>query len=303
MTESNLRSETLEYWHAIYALIIGSGGVVIAWWVNRQLQRVRHDRHVRLETIRQFDAVRTSSPLENPNDEARRQALINVESRFSLFRATLVPGILLVTVTLAAVPLLSDLPATLLSFIVAAVGVIIGIAARPMLENFVSGIVISFSKPFRIGDTVAIDGEYGTVEDITVSHTVVKVWDWRRLMIPNSQMLSKQFVNFSIVDRYQWKWVEFWVAPEADLKLVEKIAKDAAKSSTAFSNYEDPSFWVMEVGKEGVRCWIAAWAETPSAAWQLSHDTRTALVTKLREHGIKTHLHRIQGAEVASARP
>jgi small-conductance mechanosensitive channel len=113
-------------------------------------------------------------------------------------------------------------------------------------------------------------------------------------MIPNSQMISKQFVNYSIIDRYQWKWVEFWVAPDADLKIVEEVAIRAAKVSAAYAAYEEPRFWVMETGKEGVRCWVAAWADTPSAAWQLSHDTRTALLTELRERGIRTHVHRLE---------
>lgn len=286
----------MNHWYPIYAIIVGGCGVGLAWWVNRALQRVRRERHDRLEKLRHFDAVRTSSPLDDPNAEARQQALINVETRFTLFRATLVPVVLLVTLTLVALPLLQELPATMLSLLVAAVGVIVSIAARPMLENFVSGVLISFSKPFRIGDTVTVDGEFGTIEDITVSHTIVKAWDWRRLMIPNSQMLSKQFVNYSIVDRYQWKNVEFWVTPEADLHVVEEVARQAAKSSPAYADYEEPRFWVMEMGKEGVRCWIAAWADTPSLAWQLSHDVRTHLAKELRERGIATHLHRIQNS-------
>ncbi|MCB9851569.1 MAG: mechanosensitive ion channel [Phycisphaerales bacterium] len=284
-------------WYPIYAIIFGGGGIALAYWVNRELQRVRQERHDRLEKLRQFDAVRTSSPLDDPNEQARKQALLNVETRFTLFRATLVPVILLLTISIVALPLLQQLPGTMLSLVVAAVGVIVGIAARPMLENFVAGVVISFSRPFRIGDTVTIDNEFGTIEDITVSHTIVKVWDWRRLMIPNSQMISKQFVNYSIIDRYQWKYVEFWVAPDSDLKVVEEIAKSAAKSSPSYANYEEPRFWVMEMGKEGLRCWLAAWADTPSAAWQLSHDIRTRLVADLRDRGVKTHVHRLENAE------
>lgn len=281
-------------WYLIYTLIVGGAGIALAWLVNRSLRRVQRERHDRLAALRQFDAIRTTSPLDDPNEQARQQALINVDTRFTLFRATLVPAILLFSLSLLALPLLQMVPATILSLLVATVGVVVGIAARPLIENFVSGLVISFSRPFRIGDTVTVDGEFGTIEDITVSHTIVKIWDWRRLMIPNSQIISKQFVNHSIIDRFQWKWVEFWVAPNADLKLVEEIAKRAPKTSAAYADYEEPRFWVMETGKEGIRCWVAAWADTPSAAWQLSHDTRTALVTELRERGIRTHVHRLE---------
>jgi small-conductance mechanosensitive channel len=175
------------------------------------------------------------------------------------------------------------------SLLVAVAAVVTGIAARPVLENLIAGVIISFAQPIRIGDTVLIDGYFGTIENISLTHTTLKVWDWRRYMVPNHHMLGKEFVNYSIVDRYQWAYVEFWVAPQTDLDAVRDIATKAARSSRHFADYEEPRFWVMEMGKEGVRCWIAAWANTPSAAWQLGHDIRTELARRFAEAAIRTH--------------
>lgn len=277
------------YWY--YASLVVLVGGALAWLISRRLKKLEESRQRHVEEMQRFDAVRTESPVRNPNQEARERALGSIETRFSLIRGTLIPILIAITGVLTVVPLLEDVPATFLSLLVAAIGVVIGVAARPFLENFICGLVITFSKPFRLGDTVMIDGNFGTIEDITVTHTVVKIWDWRRLMIPNQQMISKEFINYSMTDRYVWAWVEFHVEAAADLDLVRSLAISAAKTSSAFSEFEEPRFWVMELGRDSTTCWVAAWAESPSASWQLKHEIRTKLASDLHSHGIRTHLH------------
>jgi len=280
-------------WYWAYALIVAVTGILIVHRVYRELRLAQQERLDWLEKLRRFDAVRTESPIDNPVEEARRRALGSVETRFSIIRAIIIPGIIFFFLLLLGIPVLSELPATILSLLVALLAVVTGIAAKPPLENLIAGVVISLARPFRIGDTVLVYDHFGTVEDISISHTIIKVWDWRRLMVPNSRMLSTQFINYSIVDRFQWAYVEFWVATTANLHNVEAIATHVAKESTNYAGYEEPRFWVMELGREGIRCWIAAWADTPSAAWQLSHDIRTKLAMELQSAGIPTHIHRV----------
>ncbi len=278
--------------YLIYASAVGIVGVLILWWLNRYIRRTEDTLLERLERLKRFDAIRTESPLEDPTGEARERGLENVTTRFSMVRRTLLPVVGLLIVVIVILPLLSGVPATFLSLLVAIVGVIAGIAAKPLIENLIAGVVISFSQPVRIGDTLLIDGHFGTVEDISTTHTTVKIWDWRRYMVPNSVMLTKEFINCSIVDRYQWAFVEFWVAPETDLERVRELALAAPKRSGKFADYEEPRFWVMEMGQSGIRCWVAAWANTPYAAWLLGHEVRTELARRFREEGIKTHLYR-----------
>ena len=77
---------------------------------------------------------------------------------------------------------------------------------------------------------------------------------------------------------------------------IEALAKEATAASGAFVDYEDPSFWVMEMGKDGIRCWVAGWADTPADAWTLTHDVRTKLSMALHANGITCHSfnHRVQ---------
>ncbi|MEC8496226.1 MAG: pyridoxine 5'-phosphate synthase, partial [Planctomycetota bacterium] len=132
--------------------------------------------------------------------------------------------------------------------------------------------------------------------------SVIRIWDWRRYVIPNSQLLQQDFINYSLTDSYQWAYVEFWVSYEADLSLVEKLASDATAASGAFVDYEPPSFWVMEMGKDGIRCWVAGWTDNASDAWALTHDVRTKLAMALHAHGITCHLRKdrrhVQDADI-----
>ncbi|ATB27897.1 mechanosensitive ion channel family protein [Melittangium boletus] len=76
-------------------------------------------------------------------------------------------------------------------------GIVIGLAAQKPVASLLAGIQISITQPIRIGDRVVIEGEFGTVDEITLTYVVVKVWDERRLIIPISQFLDKPFQNWS----------------------------------------------------------------------------------------------------------
>jgi small-conductance mechanosensitive channel len=107
-------------------------------------------------------------------------------------------------------------------------------------------------------------------------------------------MSQLKILNYSLVDRQKWACVEFWISYDADLEEVERIAVEAARSRPSFSGSETPAFWIMDMAKEGLRCWVAAWADTPSAGWMLKHETRLELVRVFKERGITSHVHRVE---------
>ena len=66
------------------------------------------------------------------------------------------------------------------------VGIIAGLALQPVLKNLFAGIQIATAQPIRIDDAVIVEGEWGTIEEITSTYVVVKLWDWRRMILPLS---------------------------------------------------------------------------------------------------------------------
>ncbi len=77
------------------------------------------------------------------------------------------------------------------------IGIIVGIASQKSIANLVTGFQLAFTQPLKIDDQVIIEGEFGTVEDITLTYVVVKTWDWRRLVLPLNYFNEKPFVNWS----------------------------------------------------------------------------------------------------------
>ena len=274
----------------LFALGVGLVGLLLILRVLFLIRQGEANRRGRLKGRKLLDAIPTESPVADPVEAAKERGLRNIEKHSTVIRRTLIPTIVLLTAAIASLPLLSQVPATLVSIVVGVLTVTLGIAARPVLENSISGLVISFSKLFNIGDTVEVDGFYGTVEDITTTHTTIKIWDWRRYVVPNSKMLQASFINHSVVNKAIWAFVEFSVAPDADLERVQEIAIAAPKSSSHFRSVEAPQFWVMDISESCATCWVAAWAESPSDAWELRNKVRTEILMQLRRAGIKTHI-------------
>jgi small-conductance mechanosensitive channel len=78
-----------------------------------------------------------------------------------------------------------------------AAGLVVGLAARPLLTNLFAGIQIALTQPIRIGDAVIVEGEWGWIEEITGTYVVIKIWDWRRMVVPLSYFLEKPFQNWT----------------------------------------------------------------------------------------------------------
>jgi len=280
----------------VWSVAVTTVSVLMFALVRRRLKSTESQLHSRLERLKTFSTIETDSPLEDGGASLREQGLESIQTRFRALRRLVYPALVLVWLFLICTPMLDKIPAALLSFLLGTVTVVVGIAARPFIENVIAGVVLAFTQPLRIGDTVLINDHWGKVEDISLTYSVIQIWDWRRYIIPNSQLLQKDFVNYSLVDTYQWAYVEFWVSYEADLEVVKELAMKATTSSRAFVDHEPPSFWVMEMGKDGIRCWVAGWADTPADGWALSHDIRTSLSMSLHREGITCHSfnHRIQ---------
>jgi small-conductance mechanosensitive channel len=76
-------------------------------------------------------------------------------------------------------------------------GIVVGFAARPVLSNLLAGIQLAITQPIRLDDAVIVEGEWGRVEEITATYVVVRIWDWRRLIVPLTYFIEKPFQNWT----------------------------------------------------------------------------------------------------------
>jgi small conductance mechanosensitive channel len=106
--------------------------------------------------------------------------------------------------------------------------IIVGFAAKSTLSNLISGLSLAIYRPIRIGDKVSVEGEYCTVEDITLRHTIVKNWQEKRLVIPNSKLDEMTLENYSIIDPRMLCPVEFGVSYDTDIDLARRLLLEEA---------------------------------------------------------------------------
>jgi small-conductance mechanosensitive channel len=76
-------------------------------------------------------------------------------------------------------------------------GIVVGMAARPALSNLIAGLQIALTQPIRLDDVVIVEGEWGWIEEIAATYVVVRIWDWRRLVVPLSYFIEHPFQNWT----------------------------------------------------------------------------------------------------------
>ena len=120
------------------------------------------------------------------------------------------------------------IPVTALAFISGAVAIGVGFGAQNIINNLISGWILMSERPVRIGDVVEIDGNRGLVESIGNRSTRIKRIDGVHLLVPNSQMLERVVVNWTLVDRNFRTSVRVGVVYGSPVRLVEKLLYAAA---------------------------------------------------------------------------
>ncbi|WP_129839275.1 mechanosensitive ion channel domain-containing protein [Streptomyces sp. RFCAC02] len=134
--------------------------------------------------------------------ESRTQDLARVRqfrTQLTMLRRVVTTILAIVAVAVTILVLFPDLRTLGASMLASAgvIGVIAGVAAQSMLGNLFAGLQIAFGDSVKIGDTVVVDGEWGTVEEISLAFLTIRIWDDRRLTMPVSYFNSKPYENWS----------------------------------------------------------------------------------------------------------
>ena len=171
-----------------------------------------------------------------------------------LFYASLVPGL-----------------RALMGTMVAGAGItalIVGFAAKSTLANLISGLSLAVYRPLRIGDKVSIDGEFSTVEDITLRHTIVRTWQHRRLVISNAKLDEMTLSNYSIVDPRMRCTVDFGVSYDTDIDLARRlILEEANNCPHRDREAEEPVVRVISHGDFSIGLRLYLWVPEVDDFW------------------------------------
>jgi small-conductance mechanosensitive channel len=125
----------------------------------------------------------------------------------------------------------------------AVLGIVLGLAARQVLANPLAGLLLAFTQPIRIGDTITIDDETGRVDDLTLSYTYIDTGDGRLMVIPNEHVVTSTVFNRSTGDRNAPPAAAIWLPPDADVQAARK----------ALAPIEASGIEVAEITPEGLK--------------------------------------------------
>ena len=161
-------------------------------------------------------------------------------------------------------------------------GVIIGFSSQRLLANLLAGFQIAISEPVRIGDAVIVEGgEFGTIEEITLTYVVVRCWDLRRLVLPISYFIEKPFQNWSRSSTELLGTVMLYLDYMAPIETIRQALKDIVSRSTLWDGrvvglqVTDAREQVIEV-----RCLVSA--TDSGKTFDLRCEVREQLVAFIR---------------------
>ncbi|SFG71477.1 Small-conductance mechanosensitive channel [Palleronia marisminoris] len=163
-----------------------------------------------------------------------------------------------------------------------ALGVLVAIAARPLLGNMVAGLQIALTDPLRIGDVVVYDGHWATVEDISFAHTVLRTWTETRLIVPHADFLSRPFENWSKEGDAVRRIVKIPVDFRIDVDVVRRKVREIVEGDPR--SVEAPLVELVEVNAETAVIWIWLTGTTAFTSWYLHNDVREKLMAFLKDH-------------------
>jgi small-conductance mechanosensitive channel len=161
------------------------------------------------------------------------------------------------------------------------VGIIVGVAAQRPIGNLLAGLQIAMTQPIRVEDAVIVEGEWGWVEEITLSYVVVRLWDLRRLVLPISYFLEKPFQNWTRTTASLLGSVFIY----ADYTLPVDALREELKRVARESPLWDGNVCVLQVTdltERAVQLRALVSASNASRAWDLRCEVREKLVGYLQ---------------------
>jgi small-conductance mechanosensitive channel len=214
----------------------------------------------------------------NGIDDRRMRTRLKLAHRVILaVVSTLAVGIMLVTfegVRTVGVSLLAS---------AGLAGVVVALAAQAMLGNFFAGLQVAFSDALRLDDVVVVEGHWGTIEEITLRHVVVKIWDERRLILPTSYFTTTPFENWTKTERQLLGTVELdvdWTVPLEEMRAeLQRICENSELWDGRACRLQ-----VTDATGSLIRVRALASAADSSDQWNLRCLIREGLVTWLQRH-------------------
>jgi len=163
-----------------------------------------------------------------------------------------------------------------------AAGLVLGIAAQPVLSNLLAGVQLALTQPIRIDDAVVVEGEWGWIEEITATYVVIRIWDWRRLIVPLRYFIENPFQNWTRERAAIIGSVLLHADYTVPVEDVRRRLNEIVKSNKLWDG-DVVNLQVTDANERTVTLRALVSARNSPAAWDLRCEVREQLIAYLQE--------------------
>jgi potassium efflux system protein len=174
-----------------------------------------------------------------------------------------------------------------LQWLVAALSVGLGFGLQEIVANFVSGLIILFERPYRVGDIVTIGQVSGRVSRIRIRATTIVDWDRRELIVPNKDFITGQLINWSLSDKVTRLIVPVGIAYGSDTVLADKLLRKVAKDHPQVLDEPGSSAYFLGFGDNSLNFELRAYIDEPLNRIQVISDLHRAIDDAFKEANIE----------------
>lgn len=177
---------------------------------------------------------------------------------------------------------------TTLNVLAGAVGIGVGFGLQNIVSNFISGLIIMFERPIKIGDRIVVDNVEGDVVEIGARSTKVLTNDNIMIVVPNSKFISENVVNWMYNDASVRFRIPVGVAYGTDVRKVEKILLEVAQAEPDVLDDPPPVVRFLGFGDSALNLELRAWStKAVNRKGRLISAINFAIYDKFHEHGIE----------------
>jgi small-conductance mechanosensitive channel len=156
-------------------------------------------------------------------------------------------------------------------------GIVAGLAARPVLSNLMAGVQLAMTQPIRLYDAVIVENEYGTIEEITSTYVVVKLWDLRRMIVPLTYFIEKPFQNWTRENSSLVGNVMMYLDYRAPVGTIRDKFRDIVRESKLWDG-QVASLQVTDFKEGTMELRLLMGARSSGAAFDLRCEVREKLI-------------------------
>jgi len=181
-----------------------------------------------------------------------------------------------------------NVPLAAFAFISGAVAIGVGFGAQNIINNFISGWILMWERPIKIGDFLELDDVRGTVESINTRSTRIRRIDGVHLLVPNSSLLENTVTNWTLVDRLVRGSVSVGVAYGSDVEKVRDLLDQVAREQPDVLSEPPHAVFFEDFGDNALAFTLDVWVQTSAERGlrQIRSDLRFRIDAAFREHGV-----------------